>query len=185
MNIYFVDLENVGLKTLQSLDVSFSDKVFVFSNSSDVKKYCDQSLYFCLSDYPTGSNQADFYIIAYLSKVIEQLSKTERLVNKLVICTKDNSLIVAFEYQCNLNGIRCSSPFKLTKLNNVVSISKTDPSGCVILSLLAKPKPATDLHIQSKLSKPDFTRAFSLLIKEEKVKRSKKSKKLWVLASSG
>jgi hypothetical protein len=185
MNIYFVDLENVGLKALQSLDVSFSDKVFVFSNSGEVKKYCDQSLYFCLSDYPTGSNQADFYIIAYLSKVIEQLSKAERLVSELVLCTKDNSLIVAFEYQCNLNGIRCSSPFKVEKPSNVVSISKTDPSGNVILSLLAKPKPATELLEQSQLSKPDFTTAFNLLIKEDKVKRSKKSKKLWVLASTG
>jgi len=185
MKVYFVDLENVGIKALKALNVSFSDKVFVFSRSVDVKAYCEQSLYFCLADYPTGPNQADFYIIAYLSKVIEQLPDIERVYCEFVICSKDNSLITAFEYQCDLNSVRSSAPFKVEKPSNVVSISKSNSSENIILSLLKKPKLATELQLKSKLSKPDFTTAFNVLIKANKVKRSKKSKKLWELVSNG
>ncbi|MBF4269331.1 hypothetical protein EAY71_20920, partial [Vibrio anguillarum] len=67
MKVIFVDAENVGLKELEKINASIVDKVFVFSKSDAVKLVCEKSLYLCLNDYPTGQNQADFYIIAYLS----------------------------------------------------------------------------------------------------------------------
>lgn len=73
MKIIFVDAENIGLKELYKINTSIVDKVFVFSKNHAFKLICDQSLYHLLNDYPSGQNQADFYIIAYLSKVLSIL----------------------------------------------------------------------------------------------------------------
>ena len=73
----FVDAENVGLKELEKLKASVVDKVFVFSKVDSVIQFCEKQLYLCLSDYPCGANQADFYIIAYVARILAVLDKKQ------------------------------------------------------------------------------------------------------------
>lgn len=94
----FVDAENVGLKELEKIGASIIDKVFVFSKSEAVKLVCDKSLYLFLSDYPTGQNQADFYIVAYLSRVLLALDKKQLDSVNFELYSNDESLISAFEF---------------------------------------------------------------------------------------
>lgn len=66
MRFIFVDAENIGLKEVEAIDASISDKVLVFSKNDTVKEVCERKLFLYISSYPTGSNQADFYIIGNL-----------------------------------------------------------------------------------------------------------------------
>ena len=67
LKIYYVDAENIGLNLLGELAISIIDRVFVFTNSEGIKSACTNALLTCISGYPPGQNQADFYIIAHLS----------------------------------------------------------------------------------------------------------------------
>lgn len=78
MKIYYVDAENIGLSMLDELTISILDRVFVFTNSESLKSACGNALLTCVSGYPSGQNQADFYIIAHLSNVLSHLSKAEK-----------------------------------------------------------------------------------------------------------
>lgn len=66
MKVIFVDAENVGLKVIEKIERALSDKVLVFSKSPNIEQYCDKALFQHFSNYPSGSNQADFLIIANL-----------------------------------------------------------------------------------------------------------------------
>ena len=82
MKVVFVDGENVGLKVVEKIDSALSDKVLVFSKSANIEQHCDKALFQHFSNYPTGSNQADFLIIANLTKYLtvydpKALSKAE------------------------------------------------------------------------------------------------------------
>ncbi|CAH8242538.1 hypothetical protein VAEKB19_6990006 [Vibrio aestuarianus] len=77
MKMIFVDAENVGLKEVEKVKATFVDKVFVFSKIDAIKCACEKSLFLCLCDYPSGSNQADFHIIAYLARVLSSLDKKQ------------------------------------------------------------------------------------------------------------
>ncbi|MBF4242492.1 hypothetical protein EA003_22225, partial [Vibrio anguillarum] len=109
MKVIFVDAENVGLKELEKINASIVDKVFVFSKSDAVKLVCEKSLYLCLNDYPTGQNQADFYIIAYLSRVLLALDKKQLGSIHFELYSNDENLITAFEFQCDQLGATCQS----------------------------------------------------------------------------
>lgn len=56
MKMIFVDVENVGLKELEKINVFVVDKVFVFFKLDLVKFVCEKLLYLFLFDYLIGQN---------------------------------------------------------------------------------------------------------------------------------
>lgn len=180
MKMIFVDAENVGLKELGKLEASVVDKVFVFSKAESIIKFCEQNLYLCLSDYPCGSNQADFYIIAYLSRILSALDKKKLGSILFKLYSNDESLIAAFEFQCaQLGGAHC---VVRTKEETVVpAVKKSLSPEDKIYSSLQSPR-ALDPAFQKQigLSRPEFTKAINELAKKNKIKRSTKSNKKWV-----
>ncbi|CAM4145059.1 hypothetical protein [Vibrio neonatus] len=199
MKMIFVDAENVGLKALEKLTASVVDKVFVFSKSHSVKLVCEKSLYLFLDDYPNGSNQADFYIVAYLSRVLSALDKRQLGSTHFELYSNDESLISAFEFQCEQLGSACKSI--RTREQTVVPILKPQP----LKSKLSKPTLAISnqsksnspeekmlkaltfprtldpsLQKQLDLSQSDFTKVINTLRSTQKIKRTEESKKKWV-----
>ena len=186
MKIYYVDAENVGANWLEELKASILDRVFVFTNSPGVKASCRNALMTCISDYPTGPNQADFCIIAHLSNVLAHISKTEKKAIEFCLCSKDQSLWKAFEYQCTLAGVQSSASHietQETKNTNVVPFEGNHTTQ--ILKCMSQPISSNDLQKQLKMSQPEFTTAFNQLIRENKIKRQSKSKKLWLRVGGG
>jgi hypothetical protein len=186
MKVIFVDAENVGLKELEKINASIVDKVFVFSKSDAVKLVCEKSLYLCLNDYPTGQNQADFYIIAYLSRVLLALDKKQLGSTHFELYSNDENLITAFEFQCGQLGATCQSI--RTREQTVVPITESPstspkPSSAEAKLLKALKSPhSLDPQFQQRLglSKSDFTKAINELSKSNQIKRSPQSKKMWV-----
>ncbi|EWH08817.1 hypothetical protein DS2_15554 [Catenovulum agarivorans DS-2] len=180
MNMIFVDAENIGLKELSKIEATIIDKVFVFTKSDSIAQFCEQNLYHCLSDYPSGANQADFYIIAYLSRILATLDRKKLASVKLKLYSNDLNLIAAFKFQCNLLGGTCD--IIKTKNNTVVPIAaKTVSPSEQIYAQLHSPQ-ALNQELQAKLglSKSAFTRAVNELAKANKICRSPESKKKWV-----
>ncbi len=106
MKIIFVDAENVGFKGLEAIEANIIDKVFVFSKIGTIQAYAEQHLFLCLSGYPEGANQADFYIIAYLARVLASTSKAEKQRIEFILCSNDVNLINAFKFQCKMLDAR-------------------------------------------------------------------------------
>ena len=192
MKIIFVDAENIGLKELEKIDAAIVDKVCVFSRVEKIKQTCEKLLYLCLSDYPEGANQADFHIIANLSRTLASLSRKELNLITFQLFTNDENLISAFEFQCTLLGGNCEAI--RTKSDVVVPISakivpktapKTVPKAVQtaehkIYNSLKKPTELGPLQGKLGLSKQTFTKAVNSLVKEDKIERSTASKKKWV-----
>ncbi|MGE8362395.1 hypothetical protein [Pseudomonas sp.] len=181
MNIYYVDAENLGLSMLDDLTTSILDRVFVFTNSASHKSACSSTLLTCISGYPSGQNQADFYIIAHLSGVLSHLSKAEKKAIEFNLFSKDQNLWKAFEFQCSLAGVKASAPYiKIeTESHNVVVAIDTSTEA-KILKLMSQP--ITSIEVQHKLKVPqsEFTTSFNKLIKAGKIKRQENSKKHWL-----
>ncbi|NAZ92242.1 hypothetical protein GL179_08500 [Vibrio toranzoniae] len=184
MKMIFVDVENVGLKELDKINASVVDKVFVFSKSDAVKLVCEKSLYLFLSDYPTGQNQADFYIMAYLSRVLLSLDKKHLGSVHFELYSNDESLLSAFEFQCKQLGVVYQSI--RTVGTSVALIAKQSLAKPIspeekLLYALKSPR-ALDPHFQKQLglSKSDFSRAIHELSKSNQIKRTPESKKKWV-----
>ncbi|MBS9939245.1 hypothetical protein CWO17_11410 [Vibrio sp. 10N.286.45.A3] len=186
MKAIFVDAENVGLKELEKINATIVDKVFVFSKSDAVKLVCQKSLYHFLGDYPTGPNQADFYIIAYLSRVLLALDKKQLGSTHFELYSNDESLITAFEFQCDLLGSSCQSI--RTREQTVVSLIESKPKKSKkltpeerVLNALTSPQ-SLNPNFQKKvgLSQSDFSKAITELSKNKQIKRSPQSKKKWV-----
>ncbi|GAD88700.1 hypothetical protein VHA01S_008_00950 [Vibrio halioticoli NBRC 102217] len=204
MKMIFVDAENVGLKELGKLTASIVDKVFVFSKSDSVKLMCEKSLYLFLNDYPSGQNQADFYIIAYLSRVLSALDKRQLGSTHFELYSNDESLISAFEFQCDQLGSACKSirtreqtvvpilkpqplKSKLSKptstIPNPPKINSSKPHSPEEKMLKALTSPRTldpSLQKQLNLSQSDFTKVINALRSTQKIKRTEESKKKWV-----
>ena len=196
MKIIFVDAENIGLKELEKIEALIVDKVFVFSRVEKIKQTCEKLLYLCLSDYPEGANQADFHIIANLSRTLASLSRKELNLITFQLFTNDENLISAFEFQCELLGGKCEAI--RTKSDVVVPIAakaapkavpkavpKTVPKAVQtaeqkIYNSLKKPTELGPLQGKLGLSKQTFTKAVNSLVKEDKIERSTESKKKWV-----
>ena len=180
MKIYYVDAENIGLTFLDELTISILDRVFVFTNLDSLKSACSNALLTCISGYPSGQNQADFYIIAHLSNVLAHLSKAEKKAIEFRLCSKDQNLWKAFEFQCSLAGVKASAPYinSETKSNNVVVAISTSAEE-KILKLMSQP--ITSIEIQRKLNiaQSEFTTSFNQLIRTGKIKRQANSKKHW------
>lgn len=180
MKMIFVDAENVGVKELEKIKATAIDKVFVFSKSEAIKQVCEKSLFLYLADYPSGSNQADFYIIAYLSRILCKLDKKQLGTVNFELYSNDQSLISAFEFQCSQLG--AANKVIRTKDVTVVHFSGAALSPEEkVLSALGSPT-ALDPQFQKLLglSKSDFTKAINALNKANKIERLAESKKKWV-----
>lgn len=185
MRIYYIDAENVGLSTLDELTVSILDRVFVFTNSESLKSACSNALLTCVSGYPSGPNQADFYIIAHLSNILAHLSKAEKKAIEFMLCSKDQSLWKAFEFQCKIAGANASAPHIEidTEPSNVVVALDTSIEAKILKNMA---QPITYIELQQKLKIPqsELTTPFNNLIKSGKITRQDGSKKKWLRVSS-
>ncbi|EHK9000857.1 hypothetical protein KCU36_004195 [Vibrio vulnificus] len=182
MKMIFVDAENIGLKELEKVKATVIDKVFVFSKVESVQRICEKSLFLYLSDYPSGTNQADFYIIAYLSKVLLALDKKQFSTVMFELYSNDESLISAFEFQCGQLGANVQTI--RTKDDTVVQmpgVQQENTPQNKVFSALKSPK-ALDPTLQKQLglSKSDFTKAINELTKSKKIQRSAENKRKWV-----
>lgn len=186
MKIIFVDAENVGFKGLEAINANIIDKVFVFSKVESIQTYSEQKLYLCLSQYPEGANQADFYIIAHLSRVLASVSKIEKEAIEFTLLSNDVSLINAFKFQCSLLGAKnqiVSFKQNISTPNVICNIAISPNSDVIkdqIFNMLRKPKALFDIQVSLKLSKPDFSRAVNELVKSNKIRRASKNGKNWV-----
>ncbi len=186
MKIIFVDAENVGFKGLEAIKSNIIDKVFVFSRVESIQSYSEQKLFLCLSDYPEGANQADFYIIAYLARVLASISKMEKNAIDFTLYSNDVSLIHAFKFQCELLGAKSQIvSFKQeNKPTNVVcEISKSPKSETIkkqVFNMLNQPIGLYKIQTSLKLSKSVFSKAVNELVKDKKIQRVSKSGKNWV-----
>ena len=186
MKIIFVDAENVGFKGLEAIESNIIDKVFVFSRIESIQSYSEQKLFLCLSDYPEGANQADFYIIAYLARVLASVSKLEKNAIDFTLYSNDVSLINAFKFQCESLGAKSQIvSFKQeNKITNIVcEISKSSKSDTIkkqVFNMLNQPVGLFEIQTSLKLSKPVFSKAVNELVKDNKIKRVSKSSKNWV-----
>lgn len=176
LKIYYVDAENVGLSLLDETKISILDRVFVFTNNENLKTTCSSAQLNCVSGYPAGQNQADFYIIAHLSNVLSRLSKAEKMVIEFNICTRDKNLWSAFKFQCLLAGVKSSAPNIVIEVeaSNILSVSEK------ILKLTSIPITVTEIQNKLKIQQSVFTTSFNQLIKTGKIKRQKESKKHWL-----
>ena len=182
MKIYYVDAENVGIDFLEGKKVSILDKVFVFTNNESFKLECENLLYTCVTGYPTGKNQADFYMIAHLTRLISQLSNKEKGVVNFIFCSKDQDLLKAFESQCSLAGIKAFTSYPADKNKaelNRESKKKNPSIESQILEKFAQPTKACDVQKALGLTKSEFSKTINKLIKAKKIKRQSKSSKKW------
>tara|TARA_R110001583_G_scaffold22377_5_gene83985 strand:+ start:17752 stop:18396 length:645 start_codon:yes stop_codon:yes gene_type:complete len=207
MKIIFVDAENVGFKGLEAIKASILDKVFVFSRIESIKLFSQKKLFLCLTEYPEGANQADFYIVAYLSRLLTSVTKAEIQAIDFILYSDDINLINAFKFQCNLCGAKhdivsfnqknkqANSEANIEHINKNESVPKlpvnthqaktkkqaNPTSHCQkIFNLLNKPTSLSQIEKTLKLSKPVFTQAVNKLVKDKKICRVSKNGKQWI-----
>lgn len=212
MKIIFVDAENTGLKGLQTVKATILDKVFVYSKNEAIQQYSKKALFCIVDDYPTGSNQADFLIISYLSRIISTLDEAILNTTHFELFSNDEGLISAFESISKSLGARhrvirtkikseeaevdddkellqSLSEYALMKIEameegkDIVSIEQVNAEK-KIYKALSTPAPLDDLFRQKvKLSKSLFTKAINELILTRRILRSEDNKKHWMQAS--
>lgn len=198
MKIYYVDAENIGIDFLAGQNISVLDKVFVFSNNESITSECEKRFYIGVTGYPVGKNQADFYMVGHLARLISLLSDKEKGAINFIFCSKDQDLLKALGSQCSLSGIKAFSSYpvanKKAKSNSASKANtgkKNTHKKCAkkgaenqsmessILECFAQPSKPYDVQIALGLSKPEFTKAINKLIKAGKIKRQSKSRKKW------
>lgn len=180
MKVKFVDAENVGFKGLEAINTSIIDKVFVFSKVESIRTFCEQNLYLCLNKYPEGDNQADFYIIGYLSRVLSSLSKADKTALELTLYSSDKSLIQAFKFQCELLGANCKIvSFQQNERSETVKDIDVKGVDNKIFKMLKTPKGLFEIQSSLNVSKQEFTKAVNKLVKEEKIMRMTSTGKKW------
>lgn len=178
MKMIFVDAENVGLKEVENIKTCIVDKVYVFSKVSSIKSVAEKSLFICLSAYPEGSNQADFSIIAYLSRILATLSAAELHIITFELYSNDKSLISAFQFQCNQLGAQCQ--IVQTKNDNLPLIVKESNAINIIYTSLKQPKKMSIVQAELGLTKQQMSKSVNELIAKKKIKRSLRNKREWV-----
>ena len=191
MKIIFVDAENVGFKGLEAIKANIIDKVFVFSRVGSIQAYAEQNLFLCLSDYPDGANQADFYIIAYLARVLASTSKAEKAHIEFVLYSNDLNLINTFKFQCgmldaknNIVSINHDVPPAVTKsvVCNIKKSPKSDQVENQIFNMLKNPQGLVEIQESLNLPRPVFTKAVNELVNSQRITRSSKNRKNWIQA---
>jgi hypothetical protein len=187
LKFIFIDAENIGLKEVEAVSVSITDKVLVFSKNDAVKEICERKLFICNSNYPTGSNQADFYIIGKLVGIIASLTEQQRVGCHFVLYSQDNALVTAFSFQCKLLNVRhniaLESKTQVLSIPPVVEPKKNKSPQSLEQKIYEHFKiEQTTENVRKKLnqSKPDFTKALNALIKAKKIERVSKNKKTWI-----
>lgn len=180
MRFLFVDAENIGLKEVESIEATISDKVFVFSKNEAIKQACEQNLFLFISSYPTAPNQADFYIIGNLIRTIVLLTKQQKINCEFILYSRDTSLTTAFSFQCKLHKVKHKIALKPKSPDNSIKITQEKTLDQKILQLLKNPTASETVRKELKIPKPDFTRAMNTLIKDKKIQRSPNSKKNWI-----
>ncbi|MBM7035003.1 hypothetical protein [Vibrio ulleungensis] len=184
MKFVFVDAENVGVKGIERVKATLADKVFVFSKSNSIQQHCEKELFHHLSDYPSGQNQADFYIISYLSRVLSTLEQQALASAHFELFSNDESLISAFEFQCKKLGAK----FRVVRIKDevVVPIVVNEKSNFIsaeqkLYAALKSPKNLDpSFQEQLGLSRQAFTKAVNTLSSSNKIRRSDTDKKQWV-----
>ncbi|MBE9397620.1 hypothetical protein IOQ59_10145 [Pontibacterium sp. N1Y112] len=187
MKFIFVDAENIGLKEVEAISASISDKVLVFSKNDAVKEACARKLFLSISTYPSGSNQADFYIIGNLVGIVASLTEQQREVCEFILYSQDNALVTAFSFQCNLHKIKYTvalEPKIQSKPKSVIEAKEVVAPSLEQRIYDHFEKEQTTEIVRKKLKQPksDFTRALNTLIKTNKIVRVSKNKKTWVRA---
>jgi hypothetical protein len=184
LRFIFVDAENIGLKEMETISASISDKVLVFSKNEAIKNVCERKLFLSHSSYPSGPNQADFYIIANLVGIITSITEQQRAVCNFVLYSQDNSLVMAFSFQCKLHKVKCQialAPKEKPNIQHVIEQKKIAPLLEDIIYEYFKTEQKTEtVRKKLKASKPDFTRALNALVKSNRIKRVSKNKKTWI-----
>lgn len=185
MKTFFIDEENVGLKVLESYKVFCDQKLLVFTKNLAAKKLCKRYLFHCIDDYAAGSNQADFYIIACLSRLLSQMSDKQIVSHTFTLVSNDCSLISAFKQQCNLFKAhfvieKTKSTAKTKPVNVKSSEIVLDDLAYKIISYLDTPR-YFDTKFQQSLgcTQSEFTRAVTNLINQKKIERSPLAKRKW------
>ncbi|MDP2561510.1 hypothetical protein [Psychrobium sp. 1_MG-2023] len=188
MKFIFVDAENVGSKEIEKINPTISDKVMVFSRSAAVKEVCERKLFLYLSGYPVGSNQADFYIIGNAVGLVASLSESQREMSQFVLYSRDNSLVTAFRFQCQLHKVKyliALEPKAIVQKSQPPVVSKIEKSlEQTVLSHFNSENTIEFIRKKLKRSKSEFTGVINNLIKAKKIKRVSKNKKTWVCTSS-
>lgn len=177
LNFIFIDAENIGLKETEQINTTIFDKVLVFSRSEAIKIVCEKNLFIFVSSYPTGNNQADFYIIGSLSKIINSLKIEQKNNCDFILYSRDSALATAFSFQCNLHKVK--HKIKIKPTNNVVQTKQEKLLEQKILEYLKKPTESESVRNALSIPKPDFTRIINSLIINNKIQRSSDKKK-WV-----
>jgi len=199
VKIYYVDAENVGIDFLTGKNISVLDKVFVFSNNESIQAECEKNSYIGVTGYPVGKNQADFYMVGHLARLISLMSDKEKGAINFIFCSKDQDLLKALYSQCSLAGIKAFSSYpaanKGAKSNSASKKQHSDKKNThkkgakkivenqniesSILECFVQPSKSHDVQVALGLSKPNFTKAINNLIKAGKIKRQSKSSKKW------
>lgn len=187
MRFIFVDAENIGLKGVEAIGASISDKVIVFSKNDAVKELCERKLFLYFSSYPSGPNQADFYVIGNLVGIIASLSVKQRDVCQFILYSQDNALVTAFSFQCKLHKV--NSEIGLKPKATVQSQQRVEPKK-LLQSLEQRicdhfNTVQTTEAVRKKLKQPksEFTKALNQLIRAKKIQRVSKNKKTWIRTS--
>jgi nicotinamidase-related amidase len=186
LRFIFVDAENIGLKGVEAIDASISDKVIVFSKNEAVKEACERKLFLYVSSYPSGPNQADFYVIGNLIGIIASLSEVQRSACQFILYTQDNALTTAFSFQCKLHKV--NSKIALKPKSDVQQKRIVEPKKLLqsleqmIYDQLKTAQTTEAVRKKLKQPKPEFTKALNQLIRAEKIRRVSKNKKTWIQA---
>lgn len=199
-NFHFVDLENIGITAFLTRQFSPTETVFVFTNSKNALAALDKHYAKQLSGYPTGSNQADFYIIAKLMEVLTNEQENLRMCN-MVLHTKDKALITAFKYQCKRYSCanEVQAPRSKAKSNKAIPYGKKAQEKKKLLSLVENHdgvvlesavinefktgKPiSSDLPKKLNIPEKQCQRIIQKLISSGVIKRNPNRKKIWVAA---
>lgn len=184
MNVIFVDAENVGVLPIQYMDARITDKVFVFSNNEQIKTLCHDLMFIVMDGYPVGKNQADFYLIAHLSKALSQVRYDEKKKLTFILYSNDNSLCQAFEFQCQQASISSeivNTKPVLVQATEIQEYTAKDLNNIALLynTLKAKSMIVTELFNTTKLDQTEATKALNALVKKELIARTPNKKKVW------
>ena len=184
MRFIFADAENIGLKEVEAIDSTIADKVLVFSRVDSCKEICERKLFLYMSSYPEGSDQADFYIIGNLVGIISSLTEEQKKLCQFLLYSKDNSLVNAFIFQCQLHKVKYKI-VKETQAQKTIESPGAKLKNSLeknILIQFQKENTTETVRKNLKAEKSDFTKALNQLIRDCKIQRVSKSKKTWIAA---
>ena len=187
MRFIFVDAENTGNKEVEAISASVADKVFIFSKNDSMKELCERKLFLYISSYPTGKNQADFYIVGNLVGIIASLTDEQREVCHFVLYSQDEPLVMAFSFQCKLHKVKfkiaLAPKIKNQPQSNIVKQKAAQTLEQKVYSQFKTAQTAETARKNLKQPKPDFIKVFNKLVQSNQLQRVSKNKKTWICAN--